>query len=276
MNYIELSISVEPKELGSDILIAKLAEIGFESFVGSEDGFDAYILEREYAAAAVNVLLDSFSETLTIRTTSKVIPRKNWNEEWESNFQPIEVSGKCSIRAPFHEVKSGFDYNIIIEPKMSFGTGHHQTTQLMIQKLMQLSVKEKSLLDMGCGTGVLAILASMMGASPVTAIDIDDWSYENSVENVERNNRDNVFVHKGDIQKIAGKLFYTILANINKNVLLADMISYFKSLEDDGSIVLSGFFDTDVDDIKKEASKIGLKFESMLLNEQWALLHFTK
>lgn len=276
MNYIELCISVEPKDLGTDLLIAQLSDLGFESFVDTDTGFSAFIKEEQYADDQVNALFSDYSELLQISKSAKVIPQQNWNKEWESSFQPIEVDGKCYIRAPFHEAKKGFIYDIIIEPKMSFGTGHHHTTQLMIQKLMKLDVKNKSLLDMGCGTGVLAILAAMVGANPITAIDIDDWSYENTVENLQKNNINKAFVHKGNAQLIVGKLFYTILANINKNVLLADMPSYVKSLEKGGNLVLSGFFETDASEIKTKATELGLKLEEMVVNDQWTMIHFIK
>lgn len=276
MNYIELSISVEPKDLGTDLLIAQLSDLGFESFVDSDTGFSAFIQEEHYAEDQVNKLFLEYSELLQISKSSKVIPQQNWNKEWESSFQPIEVDGKCYIRAPFHEAKQGFIYDIIIEPKMSFGTGHHHTTQLMIQKLMKLDVKNKSLLDMGCGTGVLAILAAMVGANPITAIDIDDWSYENTIENLQKNNINKTFVHKGNAQLIVGKIFYTILANINKNVLLADMPIYVESLESGGNLVLSGFFETDASELKTKAADLGLKFEEMVVNDQWTMIHFIK
>jgi ribosomal protein L11 methyltransferase len=159
---------------------------------------------------------------------------------------------------------------------MSFGTGHHHTTQLMIQKLMKLDIAGKSVLDMGCGTGVLAILASKMEANPITAIDTDEWSYENSIENLQKNNINNVLVHKGNAEILAGKVFHTILANINKNVLLADMEVYSKSLEKNGNLVLSGFFETDVPELTKKAESIGLHLLDKVTNEQWTMLHFLK
>lgn len=276
MNYVELIVNVEPKEQGSDVLIAELSEIGFESFVYSDNGFSAFLKEEQYSEKIVETMFLSYSAIFEIKYFPKIIEQQNWNKEWESNFQPIEVDGKCYIRAPFHEAKKGFIYDVIIEPKMSFGTGHHYTTQLMIQKLMRLNVKNKSLLDMGCGTGVLAILASMMGANPITAIDTDEWSFENSVENLQKNNINNVLVHKGNAEILAGKLFHAILANINKNVLLNDLAVYIQSLEKEGSLVLSGFFETDVPELTKKAVDLGLKLEEKMVSDQWTMLHFIK
>lgn len=275
MNYIEVSITVEPKTEGSDILIAALSELAFESFTETETGFNAYIKEEEYSEDETKLAIGDYDDIFKIKFSSKIIPQQNWNKEWESSFQPIEVSGKCYIRAPFHEKKSGFLLDVIIEPKMSFGTGHHDTTQLMIQITMLLNVKNKSLLDMGCGTGVLAIVASMLGANPIEAIDIDDWSYENTIENLAKNNINNVIVNKGDAQILDGKIFNTILANINKNVLLKDMEVYKRSLEKGGNLVLSGFFETDIAEIKAKAENLGLKYEEGYTSNQWTALHFT-
>ncbi|HEY0029505.1 MAG TPA: 50S ribosomal protein L11 methyltransferase [Bacteroidia bacterium] len=276
MNYVELSVTVEPKEQGSDILIAQLSDLGFESFVETETGFSAYIPEEEYSEEEIEFTFGDFEELFDISFLSKVIPQQNWNKEWESSFQPIEVDGKCYIRAPFHEPNPAFIYDVIIEPKMSFGTGHHDTTQLMIRQLMLLNVKNKSLLDMGCGTGVLAIVASMLGADPITAVDIDQWSYENTIENLQKNNINNALVHKGDAQILEGKIFHTILANINRNILMADMPVYVRSLEKGGDLILSGFFETDVAELKQAAEKLGLKYEGTKVSNQWAMLHFSK
>ena len=275
MNYIEVSVNVEPKEQGSDILIAHLSDLGFESFVESDNGFLAYIQEEEFSEEEVELTFGDYQDLFKIEFTTKVIPKQNWNEEWESNFQPIDVAGKCYIRAPFHEKKTGYLLDIIIEPKMSFGTGHHDTTQLMIRILMLLNVKNQSLLDMGCGTGVLAIAASLLGANPILAIDIDDWSYQNTIENLTKNNINNVLVNKGDAKILEKKTFNTILANINKNVLLDDMSIYKNALEKNGNLVLSGFFETDIDEIKEKAENLGLKYEERYVSNQWAALHFT-
>jgi ribosomal protein L11 methyltransferase len=276
MSYVELTVTIAPKEQGSEVLIAELSELGFESFVDAEQGFVAYISNSMFDKNAVELLLQNYSTLFKIDSHSKIIEQQNWNQEWESSFQPINVDGKCIIRAPFHTPDKNYRYEIIIEPKMSFGTGHHHTTQLMIQKLMKLDIAGKSVLDMGCGTGVLAILASKMEANPITAIDTDEWSYENSIENLQKNNINNVLVHKGNAEILAGKVFHTILANINKNVLLADMEVYSKSLEKNGNLVLSGFFETDVPELTKKAESIGLHLLDKVTNEQWTMLHFLK
>jgi ribosomal protein L11 methyltransferase len=276
MKYVELIVNVEPKDQGSDVLIAELSELGFESFVDNNNGFSAFIKEEQYFEKLVQTMFSSYSDFFEINYFPKIIEQQNWNKEWESNFQPIEVDEKCYIRAPFHEAKKNFIYDVVIEPKMSFGTGHHYTTQLMIQKLMKLNVENKSLLDMGCGTGVLAILASMMGANPVTAIDTDEWSFENSLENLKKNNIINVHVHKGNAEILDEKLFHTILANINKNVLLSDMSVYNQSLEKGGNLVLSGFFETDENELSQKAIGLGLKLEEKIVDNQWTMLHFIK
>jgi ribosomal protein L11 methyltransferase len=275
MNYLEFTFTVEPVAQGSDVLIAALSELSFESFTENEKGFCAYVQEELFDKEELDNCLADYQDTFVFSYSQKLIPQENWNAQWESSFQPIEVGGECLIRAPFHEAKKGFRYDVIIEPKMSFGTGHHNTTQLMIAHLMKLEVKGKSLLDMGCGTGVLAIVASMMGADPVTAIDIDQWSYENTIENLEKNNINNVLVQKGDAQILDGRRFHVILANINKNVLLSDLPVYKAALEKGGNLLLSGFFETDVEQLKEKAGSLGLKFEEMAAANQWTMLHFT-
>jgi len=276
MDYTELSITVLPKESGSDILIAELSELGFDSFVDSETGFSAYIPTNLFSIDELVALFSKYANELKITYSKINIPQQNWNKKWESNFEPIDIIGKCYIRAPFHEPKSGYQYDIVIEPKMSFGTGHHQTTQLMMEQLMTLKLKNKSLLDLGCGTGILAIAASKMGASTIDAVDIDEWSYENSIENAQKNNVNNISVLKGGVETISGKLFFTILANINKNVLLQDMAHCVKALEKEGNLLLSGFFDTDIDELKSKAKQLGLQIKDAKNNNGWALLHFVK
>ena len=276
MSYTELIVNVEPKEQGSDVLIAELSEIGFETFTENELGFSAFIETDKYSLTDVNTILLNYSNIFKIDFKITIIEQQNWNKEWESSFEPIDVDGKCIIRAPFHTKEKEYEFDIIIEPKMSFGTGHHNTTQLMIQKLMKLDVAGKALLDMGCGTGVLAILASKMDANPITAIDTDSWSYENTIENLEKNNISSVDVHKGDVLVLDKKIFHTILANINKNVLLNDMAIYTSSLEKNGNLVLSGFFETDINELTEKATSLHLQLAEKQVNEKWAMLHFTK
>ena len=275
-DYIELTFTVEPKEQGSDVLIAQLSEIDFESFVENSAGFCAYIQEEQFDEDALKTVLQPFESIFKFSYSIKNIPQQNWNKEWESNFQPIDVAGKCYIRAPFHEAKKGYVYDIIIEPKMSFGTGHHDTTQLMIEKLMSLDVKGKSLLDMGCGTGVLAIVASMMGANPATAIDIDEWSFINTEENLLKNNVHNVVAHQGDAALLEGKQFNFILANINKNILKRDMQIYSAALLQEGEILMSGFFETDCPELIEHASRLNWKLKDQKISNGWAVLHFVK
>ena len=276
MNYIEVIFSVEPKEEGSDVLISQLAELGFDTFMENEAGFSGYIKEEDYDEGRLNLALSFYTDFYKISFSTKIIPQQNWNKQWEESFQPIEIDELCYIRAPFHEAKVGFKYEIVIEPKMSFGTGHHATTQLMMQQLLTLDVINKSVLDMGCGTGVLAILASMLGANPLLAIDIDEWSYENTVENLEKNKINNVIVKKWDVELIKGKQFHTILANINKNILLRDMPLYIETLDAGGNLLLSGFFGTDVAELTEKATSLGLTFADKKTNGEWAMLHFTK
>lgn len=276
MSYTELIVNVEPKEQGSDVLIAELSEIGFDTFTENELGFSAFIETDKYNLTEVDTVFSNYSNVFKIDFKSTIIEQQNWNKEWESSFEPIDVDGKCIIRAPFHAKEKEYAFDIIIEPKMSFGTGHHNTTQLMIQKLMKLDVVGKSLLDMGCGTGVLAILAAKMNASPITAIDIDEWSYENTIENLEKNNISSVDVHKGNASLLDKKVFHTILANINKNVLLKDMPIYTHVLEKNGNLVLSGFFETDINELTEKATSLQLSLVEKMINEKWTMLHFTK
>ena len=276
MNYIEVLFAVEPREAGSDVLISQLAELGFDTFMENETGFSGYIKKEDYDEGRLNLALSFYTDFYKISYSTKIIPQQNWNKQWEESFQPIEIGELCYIRAPFHEVKVGFKYEIVIEPKMSFGTGHHATTQLMMRQLLTLEVRNKSVLDMGCGTGVLAILASMLGANPVLAIDIDEWSYENTVENLEKNKINNVIVQKGDVELIKGKHFHTILANINKNILLRDMALYIETMDAEGKLLLSGFFETDAAELTDKATSLGLIFADKKTNGEWAMLQFTK
>ena len=274
-NYFEFRFKIEPLQPGAEILIAELGYLGFESFVEEEDGVTAYIPVEEYEEdllAQVHILQ---SDEVEITYSMNEIEKVNWNEEWEKNFTPIVVDDRCSIRATFHP-SIETEYEIVIDPKMSFGTGHHATTHLMIQHILKNDFTDKNVLDMGCGTGVLAILASMKGAHFVDAIDIDNWCYQNSLENVERNNCDNVSVEEGGAELLADRKYHIILANINRNILLRDLPVYEKSLEAKGELYLSGFYEEDVSALRKACEELGLKYVEHLERNNWVAVKFSK
>ena len=271
--YIEYNFTFSPKEPISEILIAELGNVGFESFVETEIGVTAYIQKTDWNA---EILADVFvlnSDEFSIEYNLNEVPQTNWNAEWEKNFEPIQVDDLVSIRAPFHE-NPNLKYDIVIEPKMSFGTGHHETTHMMVQHLLQLDLENKKVLDMGCGTGILAIFAEMKGAKPLDAIDIDNWCYENSVENVTRNNCENISVYEGDATLLVDKKYDVIIANINRNILLMDMKVYTNCLQEGGILLLSGFYEQDIPVIDAEVSKYGLKLEKFIQRNNWVALKY--
>jgi len=276
MNYIELTATISPLEVGRDILTAELAEIGFESFVETENGLQAYVQENDFNDGAIKGLNIINQAGFTIDYTTKTIIDKNWNEVWESNFDPINVDNQCYIRAPFHDQKKEIPFDIVIEPKMSFGTGHHETTFLMTQRLLNLDLAEKDVLDMGCGTGVLAILAKLKKANKVVAVDNDEWAYQNTVENVKTNNQPTIDVRMGGSETIVGDSYDVIIANINRNILLQNMEAYAKTLKNGGTILFSGFFSLDVPILLEEAKKHNLNLSYQTDKNDWTLLHLIK
>ena len=273
--YTEYHFKIEPVNPGVEILIAQLAELDFESFDETEDGLKAYIqsaLNHEQILESVSILQNpEFESSYTVRLIEPV----NWNEEWEKNFEPIEVDGLCTVRAPFHP-KPDTQFDIVIEPKMSFGTGHHETTHLMIKHLLKLDVKGLKTLDMGCGTGILAILAAQKGATPVDAIDIDSWCFENTVENAERNSVSHIETYEGDVALLAGKHYDLIIANINRNILIADIPAYAKCLNHDGILLLSGFYTQDIPAITEVCNQHGLNFIMNFEKNNWVACKFVK
>ncbi|MFI1743589.1 MULTISPECIES: 50S ribosomal protein L11 methyltransferase [Thalassobellus] len=271
--YIGYYFKVQPMQPAVEILIAELGYAGFESFVETEDGVTAYIQKEEWNASILEDIQILNSDEFEITYTFEDIEQTNWNEEWEKNFNPIVVDDVCSVRAPFHE-KPNTQYDIVIEPKMSFGTGHHETTHMMIQHILKNDLKDKSVLDMGCGTGVLAILAEIKGAKPIDAVDYDNWCYLNSIENVERNNSKHITVIEGDASVLEGKKYDVIIANINRNILLQDMKTYASCLNENGMLFLSGFYNDDIPIIKSECEKHMLKFEEKLERNNWVSLKF--
>lgn len=280
MNYIEVVFTCCPSnEIVTDVLSANLVEIGFESFINSESGITGYIQEQDFKEDELILLLNDFSLKAKISYSASPIIDKNWNEEWEKNyFQPLVIDEKCIIKSTFHDDSRIYDYTIFIDPKMSFGTGHHQTTELMIREILKFDFKDKSVLDMGCGTAILAILASMKGANPIEAIDIDEWAYENALENLSLNNISNVEVKIGGAEILSSQEinFDVVLANINRNILLNDIQTYSSVLNKGGSLYMSGFYTEDVSIIKNESEKRGLIFEHLNTKENWAVVKFVK
>ena len=275
LNYIEYAFKVIPKEPTTEILIAQLGFVGFESFVENEDGLNAYIQESDWSESILDTIQILQSDEFIISYTRNTIEQINWNSEWEKNFNPIQVKNTINVRAPFHE-NLNLKYDIIIEPKMSFGTGHHETTHLMLEHLLDLDLQHKKVLDMGCGTGILAIFSEMKGAQPIDAIDIDNWCYENSIENINKNNCEHISVYQGYASLLAKKKYDLIIANINRNILLNDMSTYCKSLKKEGCVLFSGFYQEDIPVIDKAASELGLVMSNALERNNWVALKYLK
>ena len=271
MNYLELSIDIPRSNPAlSDILVAFLAEQNFDSF--SEEGGKllAYVEESKYSKSDVDEILNQFGVTASV----KVIPQENWNRQWEENFSPIVVDENLAIKAPFHDETFDTKHTIVIEPKMSFGTGHHATTSMMCRLIAELDLKGKVGLDMGCGTGILAIYASILGASKIYAIDIDEWAYENTVENAERNGVSNIVASQGDMEDIPDVEYDFVFANINLNILKRQIPTYAAHMKNDAVLLLSGFFLTEIDQIKEVCSSCGLSFEKCISSEEWTACVF--
>jgi ribosomal protein L11 methyltransferase len=259
--------------LGSEILIAELGEKPFESFIESEMGIVAFVQKELVTNSILEDIYILSSPEFNISYSIEEIDQVNWNEEWEKNFEPIDVDGKCHVRAPFHP-KTAAEFDIIIEPKMSFGTGHHETTHMMIQHLLEMDVTHQKTLDMGCGTAILAILAEMKGAQPIDAIDIDNWCYLNSIENAERNNCHHITVYEGDASLLKGKTYDLIIANINRNILLNDMQQYVNCLNPKGTLLLSGFYNEDIPFIDASCTEKGLTYVKKFERNNWVSLKY--
>lgn len=273
--YIGYHFQISPLELGSEILIAELGEKAFESFIETETGISAYVQKDLWNENILDDIQILANPEFTISYSFEEIEQVNWNEEWEKNFEAIEVDGKCHVRAPFHE-KTNAEYDIVIEPKMSFGTGHHETTHMMIQHILETDCTNKKTLDMGCGTAILAILAEMKGAQPIDAIDIDNWCYLNSIENAERNNCKHISVYEGNADLLVGKRYDIIIANINRNILLNDMQIYVDCLNENGLLFLSGFYTEDIPVISESCVSKSLTYVKQFERNNWVALKFTK
>ncbi len=277
MDYIEIHVKITPNNtVINDLLAAELAETGFESFSECEDGMLAYVSSAKYDEVNVrkHIPLEMFGSALDF--SAKCIPGQNWNEEWEKNyFQPIVIGTDCVIHSSFHTNIPQAQYDILIDPKMAFGTGHHETTSLMLEALLKLDVKGKSFLDMGCGTAVLAILASMKGAVNVLGIDIDQWAINNALENIQLNNSPDIEILTGGAELLENApAFDIIFANINRNILLADMAAYTAKMHSGSLLFMSGFYESDLPIIREKAESLGLKFITHTSKNNWVAVRF--
>lgn len=280
MKYLEITFQTHPSnETANDIVSALAGEIGFESFTEYEKGVKGYIQQSLFSEAKLKEMIREFPLPETeISYEIKEAEEKDWNEEWEKNyFQPIVIGNRCVIHSTFHQDVPEAEYDILINPQMAFGTGHHETTSLIIGELLEADLKGKSLLDMGCGTSILAILAAMRGANPVTAVDIDDWCVENSKDNIRLNGIHTIEVEQGDASVLSGKgPFDIIIANINRNILLADLHTYSRCMHSGSEIYLSGFYVEDITLIREEAEKQSLRFVHYQEKNNWAAVKFVK
>lgn len=273
-NYLEFNFKVTPPKPWSEILMAELIEVGFDSFTEEADGILGYIQKDLLAENELKSLEIFLNDEVIITYTFAEMPNINWNEEWEKNFDPINIENQVLIRAEFHQTQN-LPHEIIIQPKMSFGTGHHATTYLMIQQMLDMDLHNKTVLDMGCGTSVLAIFAKQMGAGKTLAIDIDEWSVENSIENAARNNVE-FKIEQGTADNLGKENFDIILANINRNILISDIPTYISVLNDGGKLLLSGLCFFDVDDILEVCTEQNLKLEKQIQREEWVSLLLSK
>ena len=273
-NYLEFNFNISPLQPWNEILMAELIEIGFDSFTEEHNGILAYIQKDLFDDKQLQEINMFSNEAVEISYTYQEMPNINWNEEWEKNFEPINVENQVSIRAEFHS-NQNLPHEIIIQPKMSFGTGHHATTYLMIQQMLDMDFENKTVLDMGCGTSVLAIFAKQKGAGKTVAIDIDEWSVENSKENAERNNVD-LDISQGTADNLGAENFDIILANINRNILISDIPTYVSVLNNVGQLLLSGLCFFDVDDILEVCNEQKLTLKRKLQREEWVSLLLEK
>ena len=278
MNYYEISFTVEDEEgYRRDLLINALAEIGFDTFEENEEGFNAYIPADTFNEEMLTATLNPFFEQFPFSHKDNLIEQKNWNEVWESNFEPLVIGDQISVRATFHEARPDMKYEIVIDPKMAFGTGHHQTTSMILQLMLDEDFTGKKILDMGCGTGILAIMAAKLNAGDITAIDYDPVCYESTIENAQLNGITTINSLCGSKEVIPSEQFDIILANINRNILLDQMDKYADVLKPNGTIFFSGFYETpDLDIITQAANQVGLSYISHKKDKDWVAAKFTK
>lgn len=273
--YVLLNLTINPIDPGRDITLAELSELGFESFVETEIGLEAYIQLQDWDSSVLDQLYPLQEKGIDLSWSLTSISPKNWNAVWESDFEPIIIDNRCAVRADFHS-PIDVTHDLVITPKMSFGTGHHETTYQMLTHILDYSPTNKKVLDMGCGTGVLAILAEKLGAFSVDAVDIEPWCVENSIENSLANSCRKINVFQGDSSFLLGRQYEYIIANINKNVLLTDMKIFSQCLSDNGQLFLSGFYTIDLEDIIAETTKCGLTYVSHTERNKWIAAQFRK
>ena len=276
MEYTEVDIKVNPVAPFSDILVARLNEIEFESYCEDETGVKAYVQTHLFEKAAVKLIINDVATFCELSYTITNVKQENWNKKWENNFEPVHINDKCVIRANFHAAFPDLKHEIIITPKMSFGTGHHETTSLVMNEMFGIDFTDKSVLDMGSGTGVLAILAAQLGANSIIGIDFDEWAYENALENSKVNTISNISFLHGEVDMIGESTFDVILANINRNIILQDIATYVKAMNNKSEILFSGFFKKDIPLILEKSKQLGLELVVSKHKNKWQMLHLKK
>ncbi|MBC7382783.1 MAG: 50S ribosomal protein L11 methyltransferase [Bacteroidia bacterium] len=265
-NYLLLEITCE--ELMRDILIAELAEAGFEGFIEKDNGFDAYLPEEEFNREATYEIFERYEIPL-VMVTKKIMPQQNWNAQWESSFEPVVINERLIIKAPFHKIEKAYPYELIIQPKTSFGTGHHETTHIIMELMLNMDFNNKHVFDYGSGTGILAILATKLGAKSVFANDIDDWAADNILENAGLNNVNNIQFKKGDLSTVPHQMFDVILANLNKNILMKSFDGLSKLLKPHCPLLISGFYESDLHELSRGAAGYGVELSGQKVMNNW-------
>ena len=276
MNYIELKLNINPEF--SDIFMAELGEIGYETFTEETDGLNAYITEDLFSETTLDEIMERYLPMTPIRYSYKTLEKKNWNEEWEKNYESIiAANGRVRVRASFHEIDPNIEYDLLINPKMSFGTGHHETTSMVLGLQMNVNHEGKKVLDVGCGTGILAILASKLGANEIAGFDIEEWAAENARENCQLNDCQNITIRQGTIEDEPAEQYDIVLANINRNILMRDIPKYVEFMKPAPSqLVVSGFYQHDIEDIENVAKEAGLVKTQMEQKNNWAAVVFER
>ncbi|MCK9447619.1 MAG: 50S ribosomal protein L11 methyltransferase [Bacteroidales bacterium] len=274
---MELTLKINADTSVSDLMISELLKLGYESFMEEEpDILKAYISTEQFQIDHIYRLLSNDLYRMVSFVQAEPLPDQNWNASWEASYEAVVINDRCRIRAPFHAKDPSFEFDLLIEPKMSFGTAHHETTAQMLQLLFDIPLAGKKVLDMGCGTAVLAILARKLGASEVVAIDNDPWAYRNASENILLNEEPDIIVEEGDAALLIGRVFDVIIANINRQILLHDMGSYATSLTEKGYLLLSGFYTEDLEMIQQEATHYNLKYVRHESKNNWVAAMFVK